>query len=104
MTVSVSPATVTVFGANGLSAGPLMTEPSTALNSLPWQGQSMVPSATFDTVHCLCVHTALNALNSPAFGCVTTTFASLRTTPPPTGISAVFTEFAAAAVVSLPED
>jgi hypothetical protein len=33
--------------------------------------------------------TALNALNSPAAGWVTTTFSAANTFPPPTGISLV---------------
>ena len=33
---------------------------------------------------------AENALNSPAVGCVTTTFCSAKTVPPPTGMSEVF--------------
>jgi len=37
------------------------------------------------------VHTALNALNWPAEGCVTTKSADALMTPPPTGTSAVFT-------------
>src|SRR6476660_7096502 len=49
----------------------------------------MVPSDTSATVQPACVHTALNALNSPAVGWVTTTFWSGKTRPPPTGMSAV---------------
>src|SRR6478752_1557764 len=51
----------------------------------------MVPSATWETRHCLCVHTALKAWNCPAVGWVTTTLASFSTTPPPTGTSATRT-------------
>jgi hypothetical protein len=39
----------------------------------------------------MCVHTALNALNWPADGWVTTKSADALITPPPTGTSAVFT-------------
>jgi hypothetical protein len=35
-----------------------------------------------------CVQTAVKALNCPAVGWVTTTFASVNTLPPPTGTSA----------------
>lgn len=44
---------------SGLGAGPDTTEPSRTLNWLPWQGQSMVPSETWSTVHCACVQMAL---------------------------------------------
>jgi hypothetical protein len=37
----------------------------------------------------MCVHTALNPLNSPAVGWVTTTRAEVKILPPPTGISLV---------------
>src|ERR1700744_2969743 len=47
---------------SGLVAGPVTTLPSLALNLLPWQGQSMVPSATWSTMHCAWVQTALKAL------------------------------------------
>src|ERR1700733_637648 len=49
----------------------------------------MVPPATLSTRHCKWVQTALNALNSPAVGWVTTTFWAENTFPPPTGISLV---------------
>src|SRR6202161_4473291 len=49
----------------------------------------MVPLATLSTRHPRWVQTALNALNSPAVGWVTTTFSAENTFPPPTGISLV---------------
>src|SRR5665647_2946742 len=55
---------------------------------LPWQGHLMVPLATLATVQPLWVQIALKALNSPALGWVTTTFAASKTLPPPTGMSA----------------
>jgi len=67
----------------------VITLPSLALNLLPWQGQSMVPSATWSTMHWACVQTALNALYSPADGWVTTTLAEVKILPPPTGTSLV---------------
>src|SRR5262245_56081478 len=77
------------FTGSGLAAGPWATEPSAIWNWLPWQGQSMVPSATRATVQPSWVQIAEKALNSPFFGCVTTTFTSLKIVPPPTGTSAV---------------
>lgn len=58
-------------------------------NLLPWQGQLMVPSATFWTVHPWCVQTAENAWKVPCSGCVTTTRCSANMVPAPTGTSAV---------------
>ena len=48
------------FFGSGLGAGPVTTAPVVILNSLPWQGQSMVPLATSLTMQPTCVHTALN--------------------------------------------
>ena len=48
------------------------TAPSVILNLLPWHGQSMVPSAILSTRQPTWVQTALNALNSPFLGWVTT--------------------------------
>jgi hypothetical protein len=45
----------------------------------------MVPSATLLQMQPTWVQTALNALNVPFSGCVTTTFAAVNATPPPTG-------------------
>src|SRR6478609_8627753 len=50
-----------------------------------------MPSTILVTVQPMWVHTALNALNWPAEGCVTTKSADGLMTPPPTGTSAVFT-------------
>jgi hypothetical protein len=58
-------------------------------NLLPWQGQSIVPSATLFTVQPRWVQIAENAANVPATGWVTTTFVLANTVPPPTGISLV---------------
>ena len=60
-------------------------------NWLWWHGQSILPSTTLVTVQPMWVHTALNALNWPADGCVTTNSPAALMTPPPTGTSAVFT-------------
>src|SRR5579875_3313274 len=74
---------------SGLGAGPATTLPSLMLNWLPWQGQSIVPFATWSTMHCICVHTALNPLKSPAAGWVTTTRWFAKTLPSPMGMSLV---------------
>src|SRR5580692_8525055 len=81
----------TVIGAAGsaVGAGPATTAPSVILNLEPWQGQSMVPSATWLHRQPTCVQTALKALKTPLVGCVTTTLASVKTMPPPTGMSVV---------------
>src|SRR5580692_2582361 len=82
----------TVIGAVGsaVGAGPATTAPSVILNLEPWQGQSMVPSATWLHRHPTWVQTALKALKTPLVGWVTTTLASVKTMPPPTGMSAVW--------------
>src|SRR5215468_2826328 len=92
------PETLIASAASGLGAGPPTTEPSLMLNWLPWQGQSIVPSLIWLTMHPMCVQTALNALKSPETGCVTTTFSEVKILPLPTGISLV----AARAFASLP--
>jgi hypothetical protein len=69
-----SPSMVTCFSASGRVAGPVFTVPSVMLYLLPWHGQLIVPAATSETMHPWCVHTAVNALNWPGSGCVTTTF------------------------------
>jgi hypothetical protein len=81
----------TVIGAAGsaVGAGPATTAPSVILNLEPWQGQSMVPSATWLHRHPTCVQIALKALKTPLAGWVTTTLASVKTMPPPSGMSAV---------------
>src|ERR1700760_3652063 len=81
------PATVTLAAASGVGAGPVTTEPSVILNLLPWQGQLIVPSATWLHRHPTWVQTALKALNSPLAGWVTTTLAAVKTFPLPTGMS-----------------
>ena len=83
------PSTLMATAASGVVAGPWTTEPSLMLNLLPWHGQSMVPSLIWLTRQPWCVHTALNALNDPARGCVITMFSPLMILPPPSGTSAV---------------
>ena len=51
----------------------------------------MKPFSTLVTVQPWWVQVALNALNWPADGCVTTNSAEALMTPPPTGTSAFFT-------------
>jgi len=85
----ISPETVIGWAGSGLGAGPWTTLPSLTLYLLPWQGQSVVPSATWSTMHCRWVQMALNPSNCPAAGWVTTTLAEVKTFPPPTGISLV---------------
>lgn len=84
-----SPLTVIFFAGSGDCAGPCFTLPSATANLLPWQGQLMVPPTTVETVHPSWVHTAEKALKSPLAGWVTTTFWSLKTFPPPSGMSEV---------------
>ena len=60
-------------------------------NWLWWQGQLISPFSTLVRVQPWWVHVALNALNWPADGCVTTNSADALMTPPPTGTSAVLT-------------
>ena len=83
----LSPWTVIRLSSRGLSAGGFTTEPSAILNLLPWHGQLIVPPDTVSTLHPRWVHAAEYALNSPCAGWHTTTSASLKTLPPPTGIS-----------------
>src|SRR5580704_8734904 len=63
----------------------------------------MVPPATLSTRHCRWVQIALNALNSPAVGWVTTTFSAENTFPPPTGISLVLASGALPPVPAWPD-
>src|ERR1700749_1417170 len=81
-------ATVIGTAASAVGAGPATTAPSVILNLEPWQGQSMVPSATWLQRHPTWVQTALKALKTPLDGWVTTTLAAVKTMPPPTGMSA----------------
>ncbi len=46
-----SPSTLICCSGSGSLAGPAVTEPSSILNLLPWQGQSIVPFATLATEH-----------------------------------------------------
>src|SRR6202042_1784128 len=82
-------ATLMVLAGSGFGAGPRTTWASVTLYSLPWQGQSIVPSATLSTVQPMWVQIALKPLNSPFVGWVTTTFSAVKIFPPPTGISLV---------------
>src|SRR4051812_49002160 len=88
-----SPCTATAFASSGFVAGPLTTAPSRS-NLLPWQGQTMLPFSTDDTLHPACGHTEEKPLNTPAVGCVTTMSSTI--TPDPTGTSAVFVRAAGA--------
>src|ERR1700722_10782320 len=63
----------------------------------------MVPRATLSTRHPRWVQTALNALNSPAVGWVTTTFSAENTFPPPTGISLVLASAALPLLAACPD-
>src|SRR5690242_12259924 len=85
------------MGASGLPAGPWTTDPSLMLNWLPWHGQLMVPPETLLTMQPACVHTAVNALNVPASGCVITMFLPPMIVPPPTWTAEVLVSAAAAA-------
>jgi len=69
--------TLTCRAGSGLGGGPATTAPLVILNWPPWQGQSMVPSATSLMMQPTCVQTALNALYWPRAGWVTTTLAAL---------------------------
>jgi hypothetical protein len=77
--------TAIVRAGSGLAAGPVTTAPVLTLNLLPWHGQLMVPLATALHRQPTWVQTALNALNCPLAGWVTTTFSAVKTVPPPTG-------------------
>src|SRR6478735_9094615 len=63
----------------------------------------MTPSLTLPTRHAWWVHTALNALNVPSAGCVTTIFLASRITPPLTGTLLVATKGPAAALLLAPD-
>ena len=71
--------TAIVSAASAEGAGPPATDPSAMWNLLPWHGQLMVPPETLLTVQPACVQTAVNALNVPALGWVTTTFSAENT-------------------------
>src|SRR5262249_56412220 len=74
-------------GASGGGAGHGTPAPAVILNSLPWQGQLMVPFATLLQMQPTWVQTALNARSTPLAGWVTMTFWAMNTLPPPTGMS-----------------
>jgi hypothetical protein len=94
-------ATLNGSAGSGRGAGPATTAPVAMLYWLPWHGQSMVPLLIVLTMHPMCVHTALNALNVSAVGWVTTTFCAGKILPPPTGIWAVAASaFAAAGLLA----
>src|SRR6188768_3566543 len=63
----------------------------------------MTPSLTLPTRHASWVHTAVNALNVPAVGWVTTIFLASRITPPLTGTLLVATSGPAASLLLAPE-
>src|SRR5580693_5945978 len=91
------PETLNCLAGSGRGAGPATTAPVVMLYWLPWHGQSMVWLLIWLTMHPMWVQTALNALNSPAVGWVTTTCGSEKIMPLPTGILLV----AASAFVAL---
>src|SRR3984957_20768641 len=95
------PLTLICSAGSGLGAGPATTSPVAMLYWLPWHGQSMVPLLTWLTMQPMCVQTALNALNSPAVGWVTTTLGPEKIVPLPTGMSLVAASaFAAGALLA----
>src|SRR5215469_6961928 len=96
------PVTLMAWDASGLGAGPPTTAPVLMLYWLPWQGQSIVPLEIVATMQPMCVQTALNALKSPEFGWVTTTFSLVKILPLPTGISLVAVSAEPCAPVVLP--
>src|ERR1700722_5367817 len=77
-------------GGSAVGAGPATPAPLVILNLEPWQGQSMVPSATWLQRQPTWVQIALKALKTPLAGWLTTTLASVKITPPPSGMSAVW--------------
>ena len=83
------PLTLICAAGSGAGAGPATTAPVVMLYWLPWHGQSMVPLLTWLTMQPMCVQMALNALNSPAVGWVTTTLGPVKIVPLPTGMALV---------------
>ena len=77
--------TAIVRAGSGLLAGLAHHAPVLALNLLPWHGQLMVPLATASHRQPTWVQIALNALNCPLTGWVTTTLSAVKIVPPPTG-------------------
>ena len=78
-------------GSGDLAWLPEVGAPLVMSNWLLWHGQTISPFCTLVTAQPWWVQVALNALNWPADGCVTTNSAEALMTPPPTGTSAVFT-------------
>ena len=68
----LSPCTAMLAAVSPCSAGPWITEPSTAENNEPWQGQTISFSATSPTKQPWCGQIAVNALKVPSLGCVMT--------------------------------
>ena len=62
MTLMPSAPPVTAFFGSPDVAGPLVTSPVAASNSLPWQAHLIVPFSTLLTVHPRWGHRAENAL------------------------------------------
>jgi hypothetical protein len=88
LTETCPPASLTFFAGSGFGAGPDSGEPSVIEKWLPWQGHTIWPPDISLTVHPIWVQMALNALNCPLVGWVTTTCWPARIVPPPTGTSA----------------
>jgi hypothetical protein len=86
-----------------LGAGPRVTSPVAASYWLPWCRQVIVPSSILPTSKPWCLQREPNAANSPAVGWVMTMWTSVRTIPPPMGISAVVAS-APASRLGLPPD
>src|ERR1700741_3137489 len=96
------PETLICLAGSGFGAGPATTSPVVMLYWLPWDGQSMVPSLIWLTMDPMWVQTALNALNSPADGWVTTTCGPEKIIPLPTGIWLVAASAFAAGALPAP--
>src|ERR1700730_6150799 len=96
------PETLICLAGSGRGAGPATTAPVVMLYWLPWHGQSMVWLLIWLTMHPMWVQTALNALNSPAVGWVTTTCGPGKIMPLPTGILLVAASAFAALELTAP--
>src|ERR1700761_882020 len=96
------PETLICLAGSGFGAGPATTSPVVMLYWLPWHGQSMGPLLIWLTMHPMWVQTALNALNSPADGWVTTTCGPEKIIPLPTGIWLVAASALAAGALPAP--
>src|SRR6478609_8987956 len=64
----------------------------------------MVPPSTLETTQPAWVQTAVKHLNSPAAGCVTTTFSPGKIVPPPSGTSAALVSASAGGAAALVSD